>query len=105
VFTAHGTRQSCGQNLAIVFLANLTFLREIFCKMAVLHLFLGLASVMHLTGAFELKAKYDASNFFAADSFHFHKGNDATTHRLAEYVSKDEAMRLKLTNTDGAEVF
>ena len=91
--------------MAIAVLTIPTSLFKNFCKMAILHQLLALASVTHFTGVYELKAKYDASNFFAADSFRFHEGNDATTHGLAEYVSKDEAMPLKLANTDGGKVF
>jgi hypothetical protein len=73
--------------------------------MALLHLLLAIGSLMHLTGGYDLKAKYDASNFFAVDIFYFYEGYDKFTSGLAEYVSNDDAMRLNLGNTDSDKVY
>ncbi|KAF1945102.1 hypothetical protein EJ02DRAFT_297452, partial [Clathrospora elynae] len=73
--------------------------------MAILHVFFVLASVLHLTLGYELKAKYNASNFFDNSSFQFYTGNDRFTDGFALYVSKEEATSLGLAQIKDNKVY
>jgi hypothetical protein len=75
-----------------------------YLSMAILCTLLALASVASLTTGYELKAHYDASNFFDDGSFRFHSGWDKFTHGLALYVSKDEATSLGLARIEDGRV-
>jgi hypothetical protein len=72
--------------------------------MAILRTLLAVAAVVSLTTGYELKAKYDASNFFDDGSFRFHNGWDKFTQGLALYVSKEEATQLGLARIEGGKV-
>ncbi|KAG9189563.1 hypothetical protein G6011_06431 [Alternaria panax] len=72
--------------------------------MAILRTLVAVASVVSLTTGYDLKAKYDASNFFDDDSFRFHNGWDKFTQGLALYVSKEEATRLGLARIEDGKV-
>jgi hypothetical protein len=73
--------------------------------MAVLHVLLAIASLLCLTAGYELKANYNASNFFDEGSFLFYDGYDKFTNGLALYVPKDEAMNLGLARYQDDQVY
>ncbi|KAH6851998.1 concanavalin A-like lectin/glucanase domain-containing protein [Alternaria alternata] len=72
--------------------------------MAILQTLLTVASVASLATGYELKATYDASNFFDDSSFRFYNGWDKFTHGLAFYVSKEEATELGLARIEDGKV-
>ncbi|KAH6878326.1 concanavalin A-like lectin/glucanase domain-containing protein [Alternaria rosae] len=72
--------------------------------MAILRTLLVAASVVCLTTCYELKAEYNASNFFDDGSFHFYNGWDKFTQGMALYVSKEEATSLGLARIDDGKV-
>jgi hypothetical protein len=71
--------------------------------MAVLRVLLAIASLLCLTAGYELKANYNASNFFNDSSFLFHDGYD--TDGLALYVPKTEAILLGLARYQDDRVY
>ena len=72
--------------------------------MAILRTLLAAASVLCLTTGYELKAEYNASNFFDNGSFRFYNGWDQFTQGMALYVSKEEATSLGLARIDDGKV-
>jgi hypothetical protein len=72
--------------------------------MTILRTLLALTLVASLTTGYELKAQYDASNFFDDGSFRFHSGWDKFTQGLALYISKDEAISLGLARIEDGRV-
>lgn len=78
---------------------------EAISKIAPLSAVLALLSIVCFTEAYDLEAKYDASNFFKPSSFKFYEGYDEPTHGLANYVSKDEATRLGLAQNSTGKVY
>ena len=72
--------------------------------MAILQTLLTVASVASLATGYELKATYDASNFFDDSSFRFYNGWEKFTHGLAFYISKEEATELGLARIEDGKV-
>ncbi|KAI4637939.1 hypothetical protein J4E83_000757 [Alternaria metachromatica] len=72
--------------------------------MAILRTLFVAASVLCLTTGYELKAEYNASNFFDDGSFRFYNGWDQFTQGMALYVSKEEATSLGLARIDDGKV-
>jgi hypothetical protein len=72
--------------------------------MAVSHI-LAIASLLYLTPGYELKANYNASNFFDESSFLFYDGYDKFTDGIALYVPKKEAMSLGLAHYQDDQVY
>ncbi|KAF1838567.1 hypothetical protein BDW02DRAFT_390966 [Decorospora gaudefroyi] len=73
--------------------------------MAILHILLASASLLYPTASYELKANYDASNFFNESSFQFYAGADTFTDGAALYVSKNEAVELGLAKIEDNKVY
>jgi hypothetical protein len=72
--------------------------------MTILRTLLAVTSVICLTAGYELKAEYNASNFFDDSSFHFYDGWDQFTQGPALYVSKEEATSLGLARIEDGRV-
>ena len=75
-----------------------------YSTMAILQTLLTVASVASLATGYELKATYDASNFFDDSSFRFYNGWEKFTHGLAFYISKEEATELGLARIEDGKV-
>jgi hypothetical protein len=72
--------------------------------MTILRTLLAVTSVICLTAGYELKAEYNASNFFDDSSFRFYDGWDKFTQGPALYVSKEDATSLGLARIEDGRV-
>ena len=73
--------------------------------MAIPHILLAIPSLLYLTAGYELKANYNASNFFDESSFLFYDGYDKFTDGIALYVPKAEAVSLGLARYQDDQVY
>ena len=70
-----------------------------------MYTFFAIAPLIYHTTGYELKAKYDASNFFDEDSFLFYNGWDVLTKGLALYLPKEEATSLGIARIEDDKVY
>ncbi|RAR07383.1 anaphase promoting complex subunit protein [Stemphylium lycopersici] len=70
-----------------------------------MYTFFAITPLIYHTASYELKAKYDASNFFDKDSFQFYDGWDIFTKGLALYLPKEAATSLGIARIEDDKVY
>lgn len=74
-------------------------------KKIIMYTFFAITPLIYHTASYELKAKYDASNFFDKDSFQFYDGWDIFTKGLALYLPKEAATSLGIARIEDDKVY